>query len=116
MSGEIAKYVSDLLENRKLLPSQLAKQIGVSHPTVGRWLTGEDRPKPEGCIALSNYSGTPILELFKMAGHLPEDFDLESENQLPDFWEYMRRKYPHVPQPFIGAIWPLLNEKNIWAK
>ena len=87
-------FVRRQLELTGLLPSQFAKKIGVSHPTVGRWLTGEDVPNTNCCRLISKFTGTPIIDIFKMTGHLPADFQEDPTYELPAFREYLMHKYP----------------------
>ncbi|GAH39978.1 unnamed protein product, partial [marine sediment metagenome] len=37
----IASFLKEVMRRRKRLPSQLAVDLGVSHATVSRWLSGE---------------------------------------------------------------------------
>ena len=69
-SVQLRTYISDILDGKKLRASRLAKEIGVSHATVGRWLKGEDIPSPESCRKLSQFTHTPIEEVLRIAGHI----------------------------------------------
>ncbi len=40
--------------------SQLSKQLGVSHATVLRWLSGENRPSGPSCMKLANIARLPL--------------------------------------------------------
>ena len=91
----IVSFLTKLMKRRKLLPSQLAKALGVSHPTVGRWLTGEDVPNTASCHKLAVYSNTPVVEILSMAGHLPEIAEVPPD-RLPEFREYAYLKYPSL--------------------
>ena len=82
------------MKRRKRLPSQLAKAMGVSHPTVGRWLTGDDVPSTASCRKLAAYSGVAVEEILSMAGHLPEIAEVPPA-RWPEFREYARLKYPN---------------------
>lgn len=87
-------FIRRQLEIRHRLPAQLARDLGVSHPTVGRWLTGEDTPNPKACWALAELTGEPLVNVMKMAGHLPAHFEIDPIYQLPAFREYLMHKYP----------------------
>jgi len=39
-------FLKDIMRRRKRLPSQLAADLGTSHATVNRWLSGEEFPIP----------------------------------------------------------------------
>ncbi len=64
--------LADLLHERNLLASHLAVDIGVSHATVGRWLKGEDIPSARSCYLLAEFSGIPLEDILRSAGHIPE--------------------------------------------
>jgi transcriptional regulator with XRE-family HTH domain len=68
----IRKLLANLLRERNLRASHLAAAIGVSHATVGRWLKGEDIPTARSCYRLAEFSGIPIEDILRSAGHIPE--------------------------------------------
>ena len=101
MGQQLAKYLRGLIDERGTSASHLSKELGVSHPTVGRWLGGGDVPRAESCARLAKYSGTPLLDILKLADHVPADFTLGPGADLPPFREYMRRKYPEINEQFV---------------
>jgi len=90
----IVSFLRKLMERRKRLPSQLAKDMGVRHPTVLRWLSGDDVPSTASCRKLAAYSGVPVVEILSMAGHLPEIAEVPPA-RWPEFREYAHLKYPN---------------------
>jgi len=92
------------LELKRRLPSQFARDLGVSHPTVGRWLTGEDVPNTKCCWRIAELTGEPLLSVLKMAGHLPADFAHDPTYELPAFREYFNIKYPGKLHPMILQV------------
>ena len=91
---EFKDFIRRQLELRETYPARFAKDLGVSHPTVGRWLTGEDIPKAKVCWRIAEVTGVPLWDLLKMAGHIPADY--EPDQDLPAFRSYMSQKYPGV--------------------
>ena len=89
----IMSFLRKLMEQRKRLPSQFAKDMGVSHPVFSRWLSGDDVPSTASCRKIAAYSGIPVEEILVMTGHLDK---VESEPVVawPEFREYARLKYP----------------------
>lgn len=88
----IAPLVRELMHKRKRLPSQLAADLGISHPTIARWLSGKSIPSTDSCRKLAKYSQVPLKNVLRMAGHLPR----ETNNvpvEWPEFREYAYRKY-----------------------
>ena len=85
-------FVEDLMSRRRRLPSQLAADLGVSHPTVGRWLTGKDVPNTRSCRKLAEYSGVPVEKVLSLAGHMPQ-VSKTVPSEWPEFREYAHRKY-----------------------
>ena len=106
-SGEegnpLVSFLEDIMRRRKRLPSQLAKDIGVSHPTIGRWLSGEDIPSTLSCRKLAAYSGLYVGKVLAIAGHLPA-LAQTVPDECPEFREYMRGKYPAVDEDLVSAF------------
>jgi transcriptional regulator with XRE-family HTH domain len=86
-------FLRQLMKRRGRLASHLAKDIGVSHPTVGRWLDGSDSPSTLSCRKLADYAGLPLEEVLAAAGHLPR-IDATPASGWPEWREYAARKYP----------------------
>ena len=63
------------MRRRKRLPSQLAGDLGVSHATVSRWLSGQDIPSTQSCRRLAEYSGVALEKILVLAGHLTGKVD-----------------------------------------
>lgn len=57
---------------RPLLPSQLAAEIGVSHSTMSRWLSGKATPDIASCLKLAMYSGMRVDAILIAAGHIKQ--------------------------------------------
>jgi transcriptional regulator with XRE-family HTH domain len=89
----IASFLKEVMRRRKRLPSQLAADLGISHATVSRWLSGADIPSTSSCQRLSEYSGVPLERVLSIAGHLPRMRE-GGPAEWPEFGEYARRKYP----------------------
>ncbi len=60
------------MRRRKRLPSQLAADLGISHTTVSRWLSGVDVPSTKSCQRLAGYSGVLLEKVLSVVGHLPK--------------------------------------------
>jgi len=71
----------------------MAADLGVSHATVSRWLSGKDVPSTKSCQRLAAYSGIPLERVLSIAGHLPSISE-KSPLDWPEFREYAQRKYP----------------------
>jgi transcriptional regulator with XRE-family HTH domain len=109
---KIVSFLQDLMRRRRRLPSQLAKDVGVSHPTVGRWLTGEDAPSTTSCRKLAVYTGVPVEEILAMAGHLPE-INPVPVAEWPEFREYANIKYPdELDEDIIIMIEDLIERRR----
>ena len=68
----IISFLKEVMRHRKRLPSQLAADLGVSHATVGRWLSGADVPSVKSCRKLAKYSGMPPQRSFPSLGTCPK--------------------------------------------
>src|SRR4030043_1105001 len=97
MVGErqtLISFLKDLMRRRRKLPSQLAADLGISHSTVSRWLSGRDVPSLKSCQKLAEYSGVSINRILNIAGYLSEVLVAEYVADLPEFREYAQKKYP----------------------
>ena len=108
----IVSFLRKLMERRKRKPSRLAKDMGVSHPTFGRWLSGDDVPSTASCRKLAAYSGVPVAEILVMAGHLPE-IRQSPTSEWPEFREYASLKYPNeLDEDIIIMIEDLIERRR----
>jgi transcriptional regulator with XRE-family HTH domain len=100
------------MRRRKLLPSQLAADLGFSHATISRWLSGEDSPKTGSCRRLAEYSGVPLEKILSIVGHLPGIAET-GPPEWPEFREYARRKYPQeLDEDLITMIEDLIERRR----
>ena len=107
----IIKILEELMRRRSKLPSQLAKDLGISHATVSGWLSGKYTPDTRSCLKLSEYSGIQIEEFLCAAGHMPQ-LNENSSFILPEFREYARTKYPEELGEDVITIIEDLIESN----
>ena len=115
MSTKDAPLVSLLkkimrLRHRK--PSQLAADLGISHATVSRWLSGKDIPNTLSCQRLAEYSGVPLEKVLSIAGHLPRISEKPSTD-WPEFREYALGKYSaELDEDLITMIEDLIERRR----
>jgi transcriptional regulator with XRE-family HTH domain len=108
----IADFLKDLMKRRKLLPSHLASALNVSHATVSRWLSGQDKPSIVSCQRLAEYSGIQINKILSAAGYLP-DMKRTAPIEWPEFREYARIKYGNeLDEDLITMIEDLIQRKR----
>ncbi len=106
-------FLKKLMRQRRRLPSQLASDVGVSHPTVGRWLAGDDVPSTKSCRKLAEYSGIAAEEILAMAGHLPA-INQAPRPEWPEFREYAEHKYPsELDEDMITMIEDLIERRRV---
>ena len=105
-------FLKSLMRRRRRLPSQLAKDLGISHATVSRWLSGDDIPNTRSCRRLGEYAGVPVENILFIAGHLPRVAETASA-EWPEFREYARQKYPaELDEDLITMIEDLIERKR----
>jgi transcriptional regulator with XRE-family HTH domain len=105
-------FVKELMRRRKRLPSQLAADLGISHATVLRWLSGDDIPNPRSCRKLAEYSGITVEKVLAAAGHLAGVSET-APAQWPEFREYAQRKYPaELDEDLITMIEDLIERRR----
>jgi transcriptional regulator with XRE-family HTH domain len=88
----LAEFLTDLTKKHHIAASRLAAELGVSHATISRWLSGLDIPSPRSCQKLADFSGVPSEKILSMAGHLPV-LTASAPAEWPEFREYAQRKY-----------------------
>jgi len=108
----VVTFLGEAMRRKKRLPSQMAADIGVSHATVSRWLSGKDTPNTRSCRRLAEYTGVPLERVLSIAGHLPTIPD-EGPIDWPEFREYARRKYPaELDEDMIAMIEDLIERRR----
>ena len=108
----IASFLKELMRRRKRLPSQLAADLGISHATVSRWLSGADVPNVKSCRRLAEYSGEPLEKVLSIVGHLPQVVEV-GHSEWPEFREYAQRKYSaELDEDLITMIEDLIERRR----
>jgi transcriptional regulator with XRE-family HTH domain len=105
-------FLNELMRRRKRKPSQLAADMGISHATVSRWLSGADIPSTRSCRKLAEYSGIPLEKILSITGHMP-GIDETSANRWPEFREYAQHMYPNeLDEDLITMIEDLIERRR----
>ena len=108
----IALFLKEIMRRRKRLPSQLAADLGISHATVSRWLSGADVPSVKSCRKLAKYSGVPVQNVLSIVGHLPQIAETEPP-EWPEFRDYAHQKYPdELDEDLITMIEDLIERRR----
>ena len=108
----LESFIKEIMQRRRRLPSQLAADIGMSHATVSRWLSGKDSPSIQSCLKLAEYSGISLHKVLAITGHLPETARVKSDD-WPEFREYARQKYPdELDEDLIVMIEDLIDRRR----
>ncbi len=108
----IAAFLKEVMRRRKRLPSQLAADLGVSHVTVSRWLSGADVPSTRSCRKLAEYSGVSLQKILSVTGHLSGIME-QGPLEWPEFREYARHKYPEeLDEDLIIMIEDLIERRR----
>jgi len=105
-------FLKEVLRRRKSKPSQLAAELGISHATVSRWLSGRDIPNTRSCQRLADYTGTPVQKVMAAAGHMPGVAERPGA-EWPEFREYAKNKYPaELDEDLITMIEDLIERRR----
>ncbi len=108
----LVSFLKEVMQRKKRLPSQMASDLGVSHATVSRWLSGEDIPNMRSCRRLAEYSGVPVEKVLSICGHLPRIAETQT-NKWPEFREYARHKYPEeLDEDLVTMIEDLIERRK----
>ena len=113
MADEVILFLKDLMRRRHRNMNQLSADLGVSHATVGRWLSGKDVPSISSCRKLAEYSGVPILRIFNIVSQEPRTLAEENPDEWPEFREYAQRKYAEeLDEDIIDLIEGLIERRR----
>ena len=108
----IVTFLKEIMRRRKRLQSQLASDLGISHATVSRWLSGADIPSTKSCRRLAEYSGAPLEKVLAIVGHLPRVAEA-GRTEWPEFREYARQMYPEeLDEDLITMIEGLIEKRR----
>jgi transcriptional regulator with XRE-family HTH domain len=108
----LVSFLKEVMRRRKRLPSQLAADLGISHATISRWLSGADIPSTKSCRKLAEYSGVPLEKFLSLAGHLPRVAEA-AHAEWPEFREYARKMYPdELDDDLITMIEDLIERRR----
>jgi transcriptional regulator with XRE-family HTH domain len=106
------KFLKDVMRKRRCLPSHLATELGISHATVSRWLSGKDIPNVSSCRKLAEYSGVSVDKILGFVGHLTGIVE-RSTAEWPEFREYVKIKYPaELDEDMIVMIEDLIERRR----
>jgi len=105
-------FLKEVMQRRQRRPSQLAKELHISHATVIRWFSGRSIPSTGSCQRLAEYSGVPLEKVLSAAGHMPE-VSKATPVEWPEFREYASRKYPdELDDDLIAMIESLIERRK----
>ncbi len=112
MNETLVAFVKEVMRRRHRLPSQLAADLGVSHTSVNRWLSGKDRPNFESCVKLATYAVVPLDRVLSIVGYLQPLPDT-GPSEWPEFREYAREKYSNeLDDDLITMIEDLIERRR----
>ncbi len=100
------------MRRRHRKPRQLATELGISHATVSRWLSGTDIPNTRSCQRLADYSGVPVQKILAIVGHITRVAERPAA-EWPEFREYAKHKYPaELDEDLITMIEDLIERRR----
>lgn len=109
---DIGSFLEEQMRLHKALPSQMAFELGVSHATVSRWLSGKDKPSIQSCKKLADYSGIPLAKIISIVGYVPIVVE-GKQVEWPEFREYCQQKYPaELDEDLIRMIEDLIQRRR----
>jgi len=78
MTTTLGEWVTAQLDaHPEINQTGLALAIGVSQPTLSRWIRGTVIPDPEGCRKLAQYFAVPQQLILRLAGHIVPETDTD---------------------------------------
>ncbi len=105
-------FLKRLINRKKCSTNRFAANLGVSHTTVGRWLSGALLPNTESCRKIAEYSGESLQRILSIAGHLPPIVETGT-HEWPEFREYIQMKYPEeLDEDWVVMIEDLIERRR----
>lgn len=92
LSAAFAKNLGDLLEARGISQRSLAIDVGVSPPTVTKWLSGKQTPTLHHVQMVANRLRVPAAALLAANMAIPAAVIMSPEEALKVLTEEIRRK------------------------
>jgi len=109
---KLVHFLKEVMRRHQRKPSNLAADLGISHATISRWLSGQDIPNTRSCRRLAEYSGVPVEKILSIAGHLP-GAAVKQPVEWPEFREYAQHKYPtELDEDLIVMIEDLIERRR----
>jgi len=82
MTATLGEWIAAQLNtNPGINQTGLALAIGVSQPTLSRWIRDTVTPDPEGCRKLAQYFQVPQELVLRLAGHIVSDCNHLAESR-----------------------------------
>src|SRR4030042_4434255 len=105
-------FLEEVIRRRKRKPSQLAADLGISHATVSRWLSGDDVPNTGSCQKLADYSGVPVENILSVVGHISRVSE-KRDAEWRECREYARKMYSEeLDEDLITMIEDLIERRR----
>jgi transcriptional regulator with XRE-family HTH domain len=105
-------FLKEVMRRRHRKASQMASELGISHATVSRWLSGIDIPNTRSCQRLADYSGVPVQKILATVGHIARVAE-KPVAEWPEFREYAQHKYPaELDEDLITMIEDLIERRR----
>lgn len=98
---EFVDRIKAKMEVENLGITQLARKLGVSHPTMTELITYGNKPSFDTCMALSEWLGISPVSALRAAGLLPAS---GGEKITKDDWEHMLQQLTPEEQDEIYSI------------
>lgn len=78
--SELVQLLSAELGKRNLSNRDAARTMGLSHPTLGAILAG-DQPSFESCQKISRFLRLPLVSVLSLAGYIPKAAESAAEEE-----------------------------------
>ena len=106
------KYLLKSIDREQQSLRKVAQELGVSHTTISRWLSGSATPTLQSYQKLANYVGLP-LDSLRSLGVRPVVSTPNGQNEWPEFRQYAKEKYPEeLDDDFIVMVEALIEHRR----
>ena len=85
MATNFGVWLESKMDEADLNLTGLALKLGLTHPSVRQWITGETKPSPANARKLSRVLGVTVAEIYDALGLVPSLANLPpSKRQIID--------------------------------
>lgn len=93
------------LDKRGMKQADLARESGLTTATISRLITQQRGPDDATCLKISKALGIPVEDVFRRAGKLPPQSELEHDPTLREIYEVVKQLTEEQRAAVLEFVW-----------